>query len=119
MKWRGRRAYEREGPALRSERRRMAWRGKGKTSGQAWREEACLRGRRTVCGFAFLLVHGAGEACEGVKPHETGLECSAHALSGCFVGENCRGQGGRPGGRWGEEATAAVKVKARVEALRQ
>ena len=49
----------------------------------------------------FLLVHRAEEAWEGVKAHETGLECLACTPSGCLVGENCGGQARReprPGG---------------------
>ena len=53
----------------------------------------------------FLLGHRAEEAWEGVKAHETGLECLACTPSGCLVGENCGGQARREprlGGGGGE-----------------
>ena len=54
----------------------------------------------------FLLVHRAEEAWEGVKAHETGLECLVWAPSGRFVGGNCGGPG-----RKGAQARGEVEAR--------
>lgn len=56
------------------------------TGRKSWELKDCF-------GFVFLLVHRAEEAWEGVKAHETGLECLVWAPSGRFVGGNCGGPG--------------------------